>query len=137
MDADLVGRELGRNARPIITIQASPESDSEAEHNEITFEVAQKLGLFDDSVEKRQGPIIRTNTGKYQTLIAVLTLEINHDAVQSFSKEKNWKDFLAPELIAKDMEFLFPIQGGNRQNWDVLIGRLGAAQMNIDLRLFE
>jgi hypothetical protein len=138
----LVGRELTHNARPIITIQASPESDlivpgavariqgkkvvkdvqnvkvllydSGAEHNEITFEVAQKLGLFDESVEKKQGPIIRTNTGEYQTLIAVLTLEIDHDVVQTFNKEKNWKDFLAPELVARNMEFLFPIQGVER-----------------------
>jgi hypothetical protein len=104
--------------------------DSGAEENEISYEVAQQLGLLNENVPKQKGPTIGVSSGTYETYRITLKFQINGLDVQGFNKR--FRLFHYPDVV-HDLSFLFPVQPGNRNNWDILIGKKSSSDMGIVL----
>lgn len=104
--------------------------DSGAEENEISYEVAEKLGLLNGSVPLQNGPTIQVSSGTYETYKVTLRFQINGLDLQQF--DSRFKHYHYPDIV-KDLEFLFPKQPGNRNNWQVLIGKKSASELGLIL----
>jgi hypothetical protein len=154
---DLLGRQRDKNARLILVreIHSAEQSmlclggiaridggkvvsevpevkillpDSGAVKNEITYEIADALGLYSDNVPKAAGARITTTNGTYETFKCKLTLALSPEDVKKF--QPKFAKHSYPEIY-KELEFHFPTQPGNHSEWDVLVGTEGAVQMDL------
>lgn len=99
--------------------------DSGAEINEISYRLAEKLGLTNGAVTTA-GPTVTTSTGSYETLIAELTFQINGNDLKGF--KPRFQSFQYPSVIRK-IPFAFPkVKADHTNSWDILIGACSAAK---------
>jgi hypothetical protein len=70
------------------------------------------------------------STGTYETYRTTLKFQINGLDVQQFNKR--FRTFHYPDVV-HTASFLFPVQPGNRNNWDILIGKKSSHDMGIVL----
>jgi hypothetical protein len=163
ISADAIGRPLDKNGRPILVrVIKSGDSmivrgavayikrkkivsqvqnlkllftDSGGQISEISYETANKLGLFDPSVPKKDGPTIRTSNGEYRTQICTLTIQIEPEAVRKF--DPRFQDF-EPEEVVHTFDFAFPTEPNiNEKMWDILVGLDDSCKMGLVLQFVD
>lgn len=109
--------------------------DSGARVNEITYQVADALGLYGNDVPKINGPLIQTNTGSYETWTTEFTLALDPEEVKKFQPKFASRSF--PE-ISRRLTFHYPKENSNKRSpWDVLVGTEGVIGLDLVVEFVE